>query len=183
MSDRHQQKPYPLRMPDDLRYKLEIAAQDGNRSLHSEIVSRLEGSLKGFLDKDLTVKMLNDEVNRLTDELRTVRGAGSRSLSRLDDTIEAQVRSVMDATGLDFEDALLLAVTRGSALETSVPVLILQVAKGTALSDVKDLVRGVLEETPEDASLFYEQKDIQSTRRISSPADAAKITSKASQKK
>ncbi|MDL5036855.1 Arc family DNA-binding protein [Comamonas sp. Y6] len=38
--------PYPLRMPDDLRSRLEEAATQGNRSLHAEIVSRLEQSLE-----------------------------------------------------------------------------------------------------------------------------------------
>lgn len=44
MTDRHQQKPYPLRMSDELRAKLEAAAKDGLRSLHAEILSRLEAS-------------------------------------------------------------------------------------------------------------------------------------------
>ena len=44
MTDRHQQKPYPLRMPDDLRAKLEDAAKEGSRSLHAEIVARLQAS-------------------------------------------------------------------------------------------------------------------------------------------
>ncbi|MGE8451477.1 MAG: Arc family DNA-binding protein, partial [Pseudomonadales bacterium] len=44
MTDRHQQKPYPLRMPDELRARLEEAAQEGSRSLHAEILSRLEST-------------------------------------------------------------------------------------------------------------------------------------------
>ncbi|WP_313146391.1 Arc family DNA-binding protein [Diaphorobacter nitroreducens] len=50
MTDRHQQKPYPLRMPDELRTKLEQAAQAGSRSLHAEILARLEASFPSAHD-------------------------------------------------------------------------------------------------------------------------------------
>lgn len=33
-------------MPDDLRRMLEVAAKDGNRSLHAEIVARLAASFE-----------------------------------------------------------------------------------------------------------------------------------------
>lgn len=46
MSDRHIQKPYPLRMPDAMRSKLEALAVEGGRSLHAEILRRLEWSLQ-----------------------------------------------------------------------------------------------------------------------------------------
>lgn len=42
MSDRHSISPYPVRMPLELRQKLEEAAKDGSRSLHAEIISRLD---------------------------------------------------------------------------------------------------------------------------------------------
>lgn len=44
MSDRHLISPYPVRMPLELRQKLEEAAKDGSRSLHAEIIARLEKS-------------------------------------------------------------------------------------------------------------------------------------------
>lgn len=50
MTDRHQQKPYPLRMPEDLRAKLEDAANQGSRSLHAEILARLDASLSNNSD-------------------------------------------------------------------------------------------------------------------------------------
>lgn len=37
--------PYPLRIPPEMREKLESAAKAGNRSLHAEIMMRLEKSL------------------------------------------------------------------------------------------------------------------------------------------
>lgn len=44
MTDRHQKIAYPLRMPDDLRAKLETSAKDVGRSLNAEIVDRLQKS-------------------------------------------------------------------------------------------------------------------------------------------
>lgn len=44
MSDRHVLPPYSLRMPADLREKLEESAIQGRRSLNAEIVARLEQS-------------------------------------------------------------------------------------------------------------------------------------------
>ena len=47
MNDRHAISPYPIRMPPDLRQKLETEAETGNRSLHAEIVARLQASFGG----------------------------------------------------------------------------------------------------------------------------------------
>lgn len=44
MTDRHVLPPYSLRMPADLREKLEASASEGKRSLNAEIVARLEAS-------------------------------------------------------------------------------------------------------------------------------------------
>ena len=44
MTDRHQQKPYPLRITNELRTQLEIAAKATGRSLNAEIAWRLEAS-------------------------------------------------------------------------------------------------------------------------------------------
>lgn len=53
MEDRHQKTAYPLRMPDELRGRLEESAKQVGRSLNSEIVARLERSLEpGMSDYD-----------------------------------------------------------------------------------------------------------------------------------
>lgn len=55
MNDRHAISPYPIRMPPDLRRALEDSAKSGARSLHAEIIARLERSFEGDalgLDKD-----------------------------------------------------------------------------------------------------------------------------------
>lgn len=56
MSDRHAISPYPIRMPHELRQALEETAKSGSRSLHAEIIARLERSFEGDalgLDKDV----------------------------------------------------------------------------------------------------------------------------------
>lgn len=45
MRDQPQPNPYPLRMPDELRRRLEAAAKERNQSLHAEILMRLSASL------------------------------------------------------------------------------------------------------------------------------------------
>lgn len=45
MNDRHSQKPYPLRMQDEMRRHLEDAAKASGRSLNAEILARLERTL------------------------------------------------------------------------------------------------------------------------------------------
>lgn len=44
MDEKPRATPYPLRMPGELRAKLEAAAAAASRSLHAEIVARLEAS-------------------------------------------------------------------------------------------------------------------------------------------
>ena len=46
MSDRHAISPYPIRMPNELRQRLDDSARQGSRSLHAEIISRLEESFE-----------------------------------------------------------------------------------------------------------------------------------------
>jgi hypothetical protein len=45
-----QAAPYPLRMPPDLRERLELAAEQAGRSLHTEVLQRLEQSF-GAVDE------------------------------------------------------------------------------------------------------------------------------------
>lgn len=79
MNDRHQTKPYPLRMGEDLRAKLEEKAKEMGRSLNAEIVSRLEASLEeaeSVMSQDLVAKfreLVNPaiiEMTRIENEAR-----------------------------------------------------------------------------------------------------------------
>lgn len=63
MEDRHQKTAYPLRMPDDMRSRLEKSASAIGRSLNAEIVARLEQSLSDSAPSTIhpdTVKALVD---------------------------------------------------------------------------------------------------------------------------
>ncbi len=44
MTDRHQAPSYPLRMPPDLKERMTGSAKESGRSLHAEIVARLQRS-------------------------------------------------------------------------------------------------------------------------------------------
>lgn len=69
MSERQQPTPYPLRMPDELRQKLQADADFAGRSLQAEILRRLELSLSSdplALDPaQLQISIPNDLYNQL----------------------------------------------------------------------------------------------------------------------
>lgn len=52
MTDRHTLPPYSLRMPTELRERLESLAKESRRSLNAEIVARLEISIAEPLKPD-----------------------------------------------------------------------------------------------------------------------------------
>lgn len=93
MNDRHQQKPYPLRMSDELRGRLEEAAENGNRSLHSEIVARLQ---KSFEEPAVTEVPWDLRVERRALEARidTVR-AHQMTLRMYADALDSKYRNAV----------------------------------------------------------------------------------------
>lgn len=54
-SDRHSIAPYPLRLPPELRSSLEAAAKSEGRSLHAEILARLQATAKPEREKLLAL--------------------------------------------------------------------------------------------------------------------------------
>jgi len=69
MTDRHQDPSYPLRMPKQLRERLERAAEEAGRSVNAEIVARLRESFESKPSHDLEeivaiVKATVDELQR-----------------------------------------------------------------------------------------------------------------------
>lgn len=57
-TDRHQAPSYPLRMPDELKARIQASANESGRSLHAELLHRLESSYKD----DDTIKLLKNNV-------------------------------------------------------------------------------------------------------------------------
>ncbi|PMY37354.1 hypothetical protein C1Y35_19925 [Pseudomonas sp. GW456-L14] len=60
MNDRHAISPYPIRMPSELRQRLDESARQGSRSLHAEIISRLEESFASHRAKPMGMGELVD---------------------------------------------------------------------------------------------------------------------------
>lgn len=102
-----------IRLPADLKDSIEAAAKELGRSMNAEIVARLKSTENGYIDADGTNKMLNQEIEHLTKEIRQLRSSGPGAYGRLSVSVEEQVKEVMRKHGLDFDDALLLAVLRG----------------------------------------------------------------------
>ncbi|MFY4004888.1 Arc family DNA-binding protein [Achromobacter denitrificans] len=87
MNDRHNQKSYPLRLPADLRERLEAAAARGGRSLNSEINIRLEHSFTPWkerpweermvidVDRAMLKLLTKDEYSMLLDRVKAAGGA------------------------------------------------------------------------------------------------------------
>ncbi|MFK3641214.1 Arc family DNA-binding protein [Pseudomonas protegens] len=60
MNDRHAISPYPIRMPNELRQRLDESARQGSRSLHAEIISRLEESFSSHRTEPMGMGELVD---------------------------------------------------------------------------------------------------------------------------
>lgn len=63
-TDRHQAPSYPLRMPDDLKSRVQEAASVSGRSLHAELLARLEHSFSEDNADELQLR-----ISRLEGEL------------------------------------------------------------------------------------------------------------------
>lgn len=66
MKDRHQAPSYPLRLPPELKAKVEESAEAQGRSLNAEIIARLQDSFTaGGQDKrEELVKLLNEVIDQ-----------------------------------------------------------------------------------------------------------------------
>jgi hypothetical protein len=84
MEEKPRTTPYPLRMPDELRVKLEKAAQAKARSLHAEIVTRLAASFALEIKGKRTEITVAQTVDQL--ELRV-------------EALEAQMSQVLEKKG------------------------------------------------------------------------------------
>jgi hypothetical protein len=83
MSSKEQATPYPIRMPERLRAMLTKSAEQGNRSLHAEIIARLTASFDESAESDLhaAVAMIKadlEEIKRRTAARPTKKPRASR---------------------------------------------------------------------------------------------------------
>lgn len=79
MKDRHAITPYPIRMPPELRTQLEEAAKGGNRSLHAEIIARLQASFEPrVVESEFHVGM------RMSEEEKTAIDRITEAIEKLD---------------------------------------------------------------------------------------------------
>lgn len=98
MEEKPRTTPYPLRMTDELRSKLEAAAKSGSRSLHAEIVARLERSFTAEKEVEQTAfesgfeaSMLREEVARLTKLLESQKAEAQKFLQEQSKAMAAEV--------------------------------------------------------------------------------------------
>lgn len=105
MSDRHQTKPYPLRMSDELRRRLDHEGALNRRSLNAEIVARLEASFPTHEAGDNSteaklarLKQMHEQVSDLIkslnpDEVIRVGLAEDKKRRQLEEAHEVRVKA------------------------------------------------------------------------------------------
>ena len=104
MTDRHQAPSYPLRMPPELKERMAYAAKASGRSLHAEIVNRLESSFNmptpaNATDTERLEEVIEATIDRTIDAV--VRGRIARITLRrepmvpLPDTGRTQNRTIL----------------------------------------------------------------------------------------
>lgn len=98
MEEKPRTTPYPLRMPDDLRAKLETSAKSGARSLHAEIVARLERSFTAdreveeiALESVVEAAGLQREIERLSKLLESQKADAQKMMQEQTKAIAAEV--------------------------------------------------------------------------------------------
>lgn len=119
MTEKRNAGQYPIRPTPELRSKLEEAARAGGRSLHAEIIGRLEQSFESSLSQPTAIEalqnlidqqriiaamalLLQDAVELLQDELPPELRADpsfSRFVDQADDMINEYKRRVLSEVG------------------------------------------------------------------------------------
>ncbi len=95
-TDRHQAPSYPLRMPEELKARVQAAADGSGRSLHAELLARIEQSFSGNDSETLQL-----EISRLQGELEGAKFVASafmeETAKRIGQMAIAQVSATMNA--------------------------------------------------------------------------------------
>lgn len=138
MTDRHQQKPYPLRMPDELRTRLEHAAAEGSRSLHAEIVARLQASFTPSI---------------------TTPNVKFSGVDERDEGVYEEVSEFAKKRGMSYRDALMLLVQAG--LQPNAPQIVhIRVGAGATMQEVRAIISEAAAIADPSASVIYESGGI-----------------------
>lgn len=107
-TDRHQAPSYPLRMPDELKARVQAAAVASGRSLHAELIHRIQQSFEvseGSAQPDLVLEMrrtqLHLELNSSKQELVQLYAEGKDLQRRLEEAQDVntilELEKTMDA--------------------------------------------------------------------------------------
>lgn len=95
-TDRHQAPSYPLRMPDALKTRVQAAAEMNGRSLHAELLARIEQSFNGDGSEQMQL-----EISRLQGELEGAKFVANafmeETAKRIGQMAVAQVSATMSA--------------------------------------------------------------------------------------
>ncbi len=150
MSDRHASSSYPLRMPLELRERLEECAGAGKRSLNAELVERLQATLEidqameighadaGFRYAASALVSLEDEIREKDEELKGYMQSGYA------DQMESLLKRIRDQQQ---ETRLLLSAI----------ALLLVKDDERAGQELAAFARSVLRDSPEASEVQFPQ--------------------------
>ena len=96
MNDRHAISPYPIRMPVELRRRLEESAKAGSRSLHAEIISRLEESLdpqESAVEREYRLSQIREKASQ------PISNIVADFALQMEQEIERRARQIAEARG------------------------------------------------------------------------------------
>lgn len=88
MTDRHKYPPYSLRLPEDLRDFLEEEAKKNGRSLHSEIIFRLEATARAT--RSTRLKLSGNSLDTAAETFLLM----GELVKRMDDLVKAGVEII-----------------------------------------------------------------------------------------
>lgn len=99
MVKNYELRPYPIRIPPEMRENLEAAAKAGNRSLHAEIMSRLEES---FVPLPITPE---DLLRAIENKIRVSTQPGAEFMLRWA-SVAVEQKAFIDANRALFEQVI-----------------------------------------------------------------------------
>lgn len=106
-TDRHQAASYPLRMPDELKAKVQAAAEEGGRSIHAELLQRIQRSFEteeadqqSTMLREMRRTQLHLEMNTIRQEMGQLFAQGQELRARAKETSDKAVLAELEK-GMD----------------------------------------------------------------------------------